>query len=200
VRRGGEGGGGSGAPLPLLLRLPRARARRPSRSSSPPAHTHARHTHTHTHAPPFATADDDKPADYLLPQLLAMKVGDVASPTVEEARAADAAVRATYERRLRAKLAGLKAKRSALLDEQMEAQQIFHRNRNPSPAQSADFRAAMEAFAFRLSVVEARIGEEHGALATRMAAFVDTLRLDQRLQSVYDPRGYIERMEREGKI
>ncbi len=129
-----------------------------------------------------------------------MKVGDVAAPTVDEARAADAAVRATYERRLRAKLAGLKVKRGALLDEQMEAQQIFHRNRNPSPAQSADFRAAMEAFAFRLSVVEARIGEEHGALAARMAAFVDTLRKDQRLQSVYDPRGYIERMEREGKI
>jgi hypothetical protein len=114
--------------------------------------------------------------------------------------AVPAAVRATYERRLRAKLAGLKVKRSALLDEQMEAQQNFHRNRNPSPAQSADFRAAMETFAFRLSVVEARIGEENGALAARMAAFVDTLRQDQRLQSVYDPRGYIERMEREGVV
>ena len=53
---------------------------------------------------------------------------------------------------------------------------------------------------FRMGVVEERIGEEQGAAAARMAGFVDVLRQDVRLQSVYDPRGYVERLEREGKI
>ena len=129
-----------------------------------------------------------------------MKVGDVAQPTEAEARAADAEARAVYAKRLKARAAGLRARRSALLDAQTEQQQIFNRNRNPTPAQSAEFAAAMEAFAFKVGVVEERIGAEAGAAAARFAAFEESLKHDARLQSVYDPKGYVARMEREGKI
>ena len=129
-----------------------------------------------------------------------MRVGDLSNPSEAEARLADAEVRGVYEQRLAGRLARLKGKRAALLEEQMEAQQAFHRNRNPTPAQTGEHRASMERSHFKVSVVEERIVQEQGALAARMARFMDTLRADSRLQSVYDPKGYQAKLEREGKI
>jgi hypothetical protein len=145
-------------------------------------------------------AEEDTPADYLQAILVALKVADAERPTEEEAVRVDAEVRAVYHRRLLARVASLKARRGALQQAQMEQQQNFNRNRNPTPAQSAEFKASMETAAFKLGVVEDRIVEESEAVAARMGKFVDVLRKDLRLQSVYDPEGYRARLEKEGRL
>ena len=125
---------------------------------------------------------------------------DPANPTEEEAARADKEVKVAYKARLKTRVAAMHARRARDQEELRRKQQAFARIRNPTAAATAEFNAAMEEASYRLSVLDGRIAEAGAALATQYAALEARLRVDARLQSVYDPEGYRKRLEALGLI
>jgi len=144
--------------------------------------------------------DDNQPTDFLLPLLLARKVTDVENLTVEEATSVDAEVKIEYERRLKARLGVLKARRQREVEALLEAQHTYLRNRNPSEGQQREYKVLIEDFNFRINTFEERIKEETVAIPEKMAAFVSKLKADKRLMCVYDPTAYMDMLKKEGVI
>ena len=140
----------------------------------------------------------DQPADFLRPYFLFSK--DPEHPTEEEAARADAEVKVAYKARLKMRVAAMHARRTRDQEELRHKQQAYARIRNPSAAATAEFNAAMEGATYRLGVLDGRIAEAGASLVSQYAALEARLRVDPRLQSVYDAEGYKKRLEALGLI
>lgn len=127
-----------------------------------------------------------------------LKVPDINNPSAANAARADADCRAAYKARLKARFTSLATKLDGENVRLARRNQAFSRTREHAEGAAAEHAAAVAASMLRISVLEKRMAALNAAIPARMAELDARLRSDLRMQPVYDPEAYRERLKAAG--